>query len=290
MSIYEKWKNRLNELATQDMHLGDDLILLRRVKTIQYKIGPFSADMTIVFYIRKGYINITIDMIQYHVEPYSIVVVLPGQIFQVTEVSSEIDSSVIIQSTNFTKSCFSDYATFNKLHTLTLHQPVVKLTETAIRGFELYIQTIETLFLSTIETYKLETAKHLTLAIFYGALFTLYNHDFEKHSKRSVVLFKQFVELLQHHYKKEREVNFYADKLCITPKHLSVIIQEQSDKSAIRYINEYVLNECQAQLLSTNMSLQEISDNLHFPSLSVFSKFFKRMTGISPSDYRKQVF
>lgn len=56
-----------------------------------------------------------------------------------------------------------------------------------------------------------------------------------------------------------------------------------------KLIEEYVISEAKSMLLSTTMSIQQISDELNFPSQSVFGKYFKLVDGISPSEYRKGV-
>ncbi|KAA6344491.1 Arabinose operon regulatory protein [termite gut metagenome] len=71
-------------------------------------------------------------------------------------------------------------------------------------------------------------------------------------------------------------MEFYANKLCITPKHLSKVIKESSDRSAIEWIDSYVMLEAKALLKSTNMTIQQISDELNFPSQTFFGKYFKR--------------
>ena len=93
--------------------------------------------------------------------------------------------------------------------------------------------------------------------------------------------------MLQANFKREREVHFYADKLCITAKHLSQVVKDVTGNTALNIIEEYVITESKALLLSTNMSIQQISDDLNFPSQSVFGKYFKRITGVSAREYRK---
>ena len=95
-----------------------------------------------------------------------------------------------------------------------------------------------------------------------------------------------FYNLILQYYKDSREVGFYAKKLCLTPKYLSVIIKEFTGNSALGWINDYVILEAKSLLKSTNMTIQQISDELNFPSQSFFGKYFKRLVGVSPKVYR----
>ena len=107
-------------------------------------------------------------------------------------------------------------------------------------------------------------------------------------SSRQEQLYVLFIDLLAKYHMQQREIAFYADKMCITPKYLSQAVKDYSGRPASDIIDEYVLAECKSLLLSGNMNIQQIADELNFPSQSVFGKYFKRLTGLSPKDYRRQ--
>jgi AraC-like DNA-binding protein len=89
------------------------------------------------------------------------------------------------------------------------------------------------------------------------------------------------------HFKQEHSLEFYANKLCITPKHLTTTIKTTTDCTAKEWIDKYLLLEAKALLKSTNLSIQQIADTLHFTSQDIFSKYFKHHIGITPKEYRK---
>ena len=92
----------------------------------------------------------------------------------------------------------------------------------------------------------------------------------------------------EQHSKHERSVNFYADKLCLTPHYLSSVIRETSGQTVMQWINQAVILEAKVLLKHSNLLVFQISDELNFPNPSFFSKFFKRMTGMTPAEYQKQ--
>ncbi len=98
-------------------------------------------------------------------------------------------------------------------------------------------------------------------------------------------LFRQFIDLLNEYANKEREVQFYADKLNITPKYLSTITNAYSGKNASLWIAEYVVTLAKNLMREKNCRIQDVSEMLNFPSQSFFGRFFKRTTGISPKRY-----
>ncbi len=100
---------------------------------------------------------------------------------------------------------------------------------------------------------------------------------------------KDFLILLNQHSREERQLKFYADKLCISPKHLSLLIKETTGLSANRWITDAVIHEAKRLLLDSENSVKEISYLLNFPSQSFFGKYFKREVGLSPSNYQNEV-
>ncbi|WP_288736647.1 helix-turn-helix domain-containing protein, partial [uncultured Parabacteroides sp.] len=100
--------------------------------------------------------------------------------------------------------------------------------------------------------------------------------------------FGLFMQTVLENYKQERSVAFYADKLCVTAKYLSLISKEVSGQPAGNWIDEYVILEAKTLLKSSQMSIQEIADSLNFANQSFFGKYFKHHTGISPKEYRKR--
>ena len=103
---------------------------------------------------------------------------------------------------------------------------------------------------------------------------------------RAEEYFRQFTELLGEHYKHERSVGFYARQLCITPKYLTTIIRKTSGRTAVQWIDDYVVLEAKNLLKYSTMSIQEISYYLNFPNQSFFGKYFKNHTGMTPTAYR----
>ena len=102
---------------------------------------------------------------------------------------------------------------------------------------------------------------------------------------RNEQIFKTFLQLVQKNYMTNREVAFYADKLCITPKYLGVVVSQVSHRRPLDWIRDYVILDAKAMLLSREYSIQQISQHLNFPNPSFFSKYFREAVGYSPSKY-----
>jgi AraC-like DNA-binding protein len=109
----------------------------------------------------------------------------------------------------------------------------------------------------------------------------------ESQISKQDILVEKFLAIVKENYRKQRMIEFYSEKLFLTPKHLSRVIKERSGKSAGEWIEDHIMLEAMALLKSTDKTIQQISEELNFPSQSFFGKYFKRRADISPKEYRK---
>lgn len=103
---------------------------------------------------------------------------------------------------------------------------------------------------------------------------------------RKEELANKFFGLIMKHFKENKDVAFYADKLCITSKYLTMVIKETSGKSAKDWIVEYIILEIKALLKNTSLNIQEIAIKTNFANQSSLGRFFRKHTGMSLSQYR----
>ena len=113
----------------------------------------------------------------------------------------------------------------------------------------------------------------------------------EKHDQgtRTQDVFMQFKRLVHKYCFSERSIPFYASQLHVTPHHLSAIIRKASGHSVMYWINRATIQEAKLLLKTNDAMGYEIADQLHFPSASAFSKFFKRETGMTPKMYQEDM-
>lgn len=101
-------------------------------------------------------------------------------------------------------------------------------------------------------------------------------------------VYRQFVDLVAKHFTAERNISYYADKVCVTPKYLSQVVQLACGYSASDIIDHHVIAEAKMLLRSKQYSVAQISDMLNFTCQSYFGRFFKRITGMTPGEYQNQ--
>lgn len=106
---------------------------------------------------------------------------------------------------------------------------------------------------------------------------------------RQEQIYEQFIELVRQHYAVHRDVSFYADKICLTPKYLGVVVTQVSGRRPIDWIRDYVILDAKAMLLSGDYNIQEISEHLHFANPSFFGTYFKESVGCPPDVFAKNM-
>ena len=100
---------------------------------------------------------------------------------------------------------------------------------------------------------------------------------------------KQFIDLIGIYHKEDRTVNFYADKVCLTPRYFTTEIRKSTGKPALTWINEVVTAHAKSLLITQKRTVTEIAEELNFTDASLFCRFFKRHTGLTPSEYRQTI-
>lgn len=100
-------------------------------------------------------------------------------------------------------------------------------------------------------------------------------------------IFIGFIRLLPDNFIEHHDIPFYASRLCISPVYLSRVVRQVSGRTVIDYINHMLMVEASFLLCTSNLSIAQIGDRLHFADTPSFSKFFSRMKGQSPREYRE---
>ena len=104
---------------------------------------------------------------------------------------------------------------------------------------------------------------------------------------RDVDIYIRFRQAVKRYVREHYSVNDYAAILCITPKYLTSVVKRVSGQTALKLIEQETIDEIKSTLLHTQMTAKDISAQFHFPNKSFFSRFFKRLTGMTPQEFRQ---
>lgn len=125
-----------------------------------------------------------------------------------------------------------------------------------------------------------------TITHYYNTLFTQEQPKPGMHRSANDI-FDRFLQLVNNHSQRERQLAFYAEKICVTERYLCTVIRQTSGITAKEWIDKAVVNYAKVMLRHSNKQITEISEALNFPNPSFFCKYFKRLTGCTPQAYRQ---
>ena len=266
--------------------IDNDIILFEKMPRESRTDYPFKIDVTTVIICLKGKMEGAINLKSYKAEAPCFTVILPEQILEHNYISDDFSGLFIVMSKKFTDSLMANAQDRLPLFLSVQENPAVPLNDEGLNSMIAYFQMLQRIVKLQNHPFRIDVVRHLTLAFFYGAASEFHPQTEDKKKSHQEILVEKFLSLAQANYKQERGMEFYADKLFLTPKHLSKVMKETTGKSANEWIDDYVTLEAKALLKSTNMTVQQISDELNFPEQSFFGKYFKRVVGVSPREYK----
>ena len=268
------------------LSIDNDFILLDNIKIFPAFKYPFKVDVSTAMICTRGEIRGYFNMMPHTIKAPCLNIVLADQILQYEHISDDFEALFIILSKRFSDSLFVNVQERLPLALSVKETPTIPLSAESLEIMKTYYGMFHKIVSQKDNPHRLDIVKHLTLAFFYHTGSQMHHFPKAENKSRQELLAERFLDFVQKHYKEERSVGFYADKLCLTPKYLSTVIQQTSGKTAAEWIDQHIALEAKALLKSTNMTVQQISDQLNFPSQSFFGKYFKRLVGVSPKEYR----
>lgn len=251
--------------------------------------NPHKFDFFIFINHISGSIKLKIDMVEHELSnPFNVIKLAPGQIVSF-EHQNEFDAVILFLSKRFVENLLvyvngSVSFRFGKQIGTVEHYEVNDNDPSP----NIFFMAVQNCLRDKANPYRLQVVQHLMMAMFYASeKVREIDNDNQPSRTNADVLSKKFLELVKLNFRKERQLQFYADALCITPRYLSRVVKECTGSSAAEWIERCVVLEARALLKSTNMTIQQISDELNFPSQTFFGKYFKRRVGMSPKEYRR---
>lgn len=284
--------------------LGDDFILgeaqgtsaLSNNRILDMLRYPIRFDGYILFFLKKGHFHIDFNLKTYEVHEGSLLLTVPGNIIRVGQPHqdrlAQIELVYVVLSRQFISGLQLDFNKVFQDSVQMLENPCIALNEEQLALAESYFLLAKQVVGSSLSNKKaiigglLSSLSYMTEDIWTGQLADK-GQPLADSGARATLTYDRFMKLVTEYHSRERGMQFYADKLCLTPKYLSKIVKEASGRSGPEWIDDFVILEAKNLLRYSDESIKEIAYKLNFPSASVFNKFFKANTGLVPSDYRR---
>lgn len=298
MIQYFDWLPQLENLSNADS-IENELVICRYSEVISELLAdmPFHSDtmdnphkFDFFMFVKHmaGSAVVKIDMTEFALEnPCNLIILAPGQIVSIDKISPDFDADIILMSKRFVEGLM---VFVNGRVPFRLNNPqgftVEHFDENEVAS-DIIFKAVRNILKDKENPYRLQVVQHILMALFYSSE-RVRNVEPEAAARTNAdVITKEFLSIVKENFRKERQLKFYSDALCITPRYLSRVVKECTGASAAEWIERAVVLEARALLKSTNMTVQQISDELNFPSQTFFGKYFKRRVGMSPKEYRR---
>lgn len=249
--------------------------------SVPYRVDDFRF---IVFH--KGDVDVTANLLSYHITDNMVGFMGNGGIIQMDRISSDVSISGLVVKEDFLRRAMGGRlpATFNGQ----IHGFYLQASEQECEMVERMIVTLR--ILVEDPQYSREAAASIIAAIvnYIANLYERYGDEKPAMQSRQQDVFNRFIALVNEHCFRQHTLDFYADKLCITQRYLGTLVRQASGTTAKEWIDRALINEAKVALKHSDVTVAQLADRLNFPNPAFFSKFFKRMTGMTPTQYKSQ--
>ena len=244
---------------------------LKHLRTDQ----PYRVDEGRVMMVTRGWVRVVINLEEQRLEQQSLIVLVADSIFEIQEWSDDFDLRA------FTFKDLPLFTSISQQTYLTLNDDEWRLTNEYVElmWHETRYQPLQPEVIT-----HLQTALLLELKRFADREENLRQQTATRQDK----IFHQFLRLVNLYGLRERKIEFYADKLCVTPNHLGAVIKKASGLTVMQWLNRHAIQKAKVLLRYNDLPIWEVAEHMNFANPSFFSKFFKREIGMTPAEYRNR--
>lgn len=273
----------------QNAYIGNDFAVLRSIRNMKKYIFSFNQPYRLpelrVGRVVSGWGRVNANLIDYDFHAGMLIYLKGGSIIQPLSFSDDFDMEAVSVSDDLlpllfngrVPSCFVSGATSNLIN--------IPQSES-----EIIHRMIDMLWDIVHHTeFGAQVSCHLLTSVL-----CVYQHVYDRtlskvrsSTSREQATFLRFINLVHQYSKTERSLSFYADKMCLSQHYLGTLVRSASGYTPKEWIERSVVSEAKVMLKYTDLLTYQIADDLNFPNVSFFCKFFKRITGLTPLEYQR---
>lgn len=245
--------------------------------------SPYLLEDYRLGYVRQGFLRGIINLQEYTITAGHIVFITPGTIAEPMDISDDF----LVEGMGVHTDIFNVAHSGKLPETFGGKQRNGVLAVTEEEGtlldhlFRMLYEVVSTQEDDAV-TYPMMT----TITAYVNSLFTRHQSATPPSNTASDT-FDRFLRLVNEHHETQHRLAFYADRICLTERYLSTLIRQTSGITAKGWIDRALITKAKVMLRHSDKQIAEITEALHFPNSSFFCKYFKRLTGQTPQEYRK---
>ncbi len=254
------------------------------LKSHSFVEEPHRHDSYLMVFFTNGSGLHEVDFDQFEIKRGSLFVLQPGQMHH-WSLSKDIEGFVIIFSQElynlyFGQKKINEYNFYHSIH----NRPEMVFEE---NGIPKILPYFDLLIQENNQNNKMQLDKMLNLLdCIHIEISRKYSEAYSHQTHSYNIKINKFELLLEQYFRQEKLPSFYAEKLNITLKHLNRICNEILQKTATEVIMDRVILEIKRMLIDKQLAVNEVAFAVGYEDYSYFSRFFKKQTGMSPTEFR----
>ncbi len=276
------WEKVFDE-TNEECKIGYDFLTSNDINILYNKEKRLQTNYYIDVFINKGNIVIEIDMKEYLLDSPSSILMQPGNSFQIISFSSDLSINIFVASQHIRNHFLDNFGTSVSLHNsirLKCYSIFDKKDADVMMHF---VNELNEVIAETDNPFRLNVVQHLNTAYYYRYFYSLFSNL----KTNSNNISDRFFQLLEENFINKQNVEFYADCFSLSKGYFETTIKNATGRSFKSWLDEKLISEAKRLLTESENSIDYVAEFLGFHSQSNFSRFFKRMTNLSPIEFRK---
>lgn len=271
------------------MELTEEIPLVTGHTDLSFaKSNPYKVDGGMIILCLSGKAEILLDMQAYNIEKYNEVLVLTKSSIMLKSSTSNFEALYLYCSQDLIHSACNKFSSsfFNRVD----QAPVYVHEEDTVEITKNYISFIQSTINDTQNRYNKVIVTNLLRNLFlyiYDRIQRNKDNNIRQSITRKDEIMNQFMDKIAIHCMHHRDVDYYADRLCISSRYLNAVTKELANKSPKEIIDNQVISEIKTMLNFSDITLSQIAEQFYFPDQSYLSRYFSKKTGMSPLKYRQ---
>ena len=282
----KKETHPLEEMREQIKEHG--LLLFDNINRVPIYEKPYASPFIILCLNHQGWLKTIYDKQQKKFLQHDLVVIPPGHVMLALESSDDYLVSLLAISPNFLQK-LKHHHPFYFEHVDYRYNSIFHLNDEQYEGTLWHFRMLHAISQVNHPDRDDLLVKQMEIGTQLIEFYLQENGLTAPELTPAQQLFRRFQNALVNHFHESREVQYYADLLCLSPKYFGSIIKKQTGISANKWISGYIIVQAKSLLRhSQSLNIQQISHQLGFSDPAAFTRYFKTNTGMSPKEYRLQ--
>lgn len=246
---------------------------------------PVKFASTTYIMLKKGTAKVDINLISYDIKAPCLITIRSNQIMSPRYMSTDFSAAVVVVSKRLQENMFM-FVSDTPLYSLWTRHTVAPIPEDTVPEYYEMFRNLRSILSDPDNPYASKALTYTLVSHIFKTVYKCFEPYRDEIVSRQGRMSDKFLTLVQEHFREERFLDYYARQMEVTPKHLSRTVKTQTGYTAVEWIERFVILEAKVLLKSSNLNIQQIADELNFPSQSFFGKYFKKFTGMSPKEFR----